>query len=383
MDIHRNVEQLGQIFTPQKIVGKMNHLRRNHGTALEPSAGEGDFLSLLEPSACIELDKELCPDDCLCMDFFDYSIENKFVTIMGNPPYVAFKNIQEGTKNKLRFDLFDKRANLYLFFIEKCFRHLEAQGEIIFITPRDFIKATSSFKLNQLLWDQGTITHFFDLGDKQIFKGFSPTCAVWRYEKDNLTRKTITTKGERNFVCMNGQICFTKKDYSLDFKDLFFVKVGAVSGLDEVFEHPDGNEEFVCSYTRTTNKLKRMYYNVENDYLMQHKDRLLNRRVKKFKEADWWKWGRECHKSDEPRIYVNCKTRAKNPFFLHPCKNYDGSILAIFPTIPMRLEMMRDKLNQIDWEELGFKTGGRYVFTQKTLENVKLPANFNETEMSD
>jgi hypothetical protein len=35
-------------------------------------------------------------------------------------------------------------------------------------------------------------------------------------------------------------------------------------------------------------------------------------------------------------------------------------------------------LNNLDWNELGFKVGGRLCFTQKSLENMELPDYFND-----
>ena len=39
----RNVEQLGQVFTPAKVVAFMLDLCQNKGRVLEPSAGDGAF----------------------------------------------------------------------------------------------------------------------------------------------------------------------------------------------------------------------------------------------------------------------------------------------------------------------------------------------------
>lgn len=82
-----------------------------------------------------------------------------------------------------------------------------------------------------------------------------------------------------------------------------------------------------------------------------------------------------------PRIYVNTKTRNKKPFFLHSCKAYDGSILAIFPKFKVDsrdLEILCEKLNGIDWQELGFVCDGRYLFSQRSLESCNLDFRFNE-----
>ena len=373
-----NVEFLGQVFTREDIVSRMISLIKNGSYILEPSAGDGSFINALSNKNItgIEIDERFTHPKVINMDFFDYSTNNKFPTVIGNPPYVEFKKIFKSTKDKLDKTLFDNRSNLYLFFIEKCFRHLEPGGELIFITPRDFIKLTASIKLNNLLYENGTITHFYDLGDQVVFKGFSPTCSIWRYVKDDYSRRTITNEGEKKFINMGGQFAFVDGNYTINLKDHFFVKVGGVSGLDPIFINENGNKEFVNSETRTTGKTRRMFYNIENDFLLSHKDELLDRRIKTFDESNWYMWGRNYYESDQPRIYVNCKTRISSPFYLHECNNFDGSVLGIFPKYKMDMNKMVDKFNSMNWQELGFKAGGRYIFSQKSLENILLPNNF-------
>jgi adenine-specific DNA methylase len=92
--------------------------------------------------------------------FFAYPTTEQFDTIIGNPPYVRFQDVAVDTKKKLKSQLFDSRSNLFLFFIEKCVRHLKPGGELIFIVPREFIKLTAAKKLNAWLYAQGSITHF-------------------------------------------------------------------------------------------------------------------------------------------------------------------------------------------------------------------------------
>ena len=377
-----NIEELGQVFTPQNVVAQMLTLRKNNGNVLEPSCGNGAFFNNISNCVGIEIDSTHCPQNALNMDFFDYSIDNKFDTIIGNPPYVRYQDINSATKEKLKSSLFDERSNLYLFFIEKCLNHLTDNGELIFITPRDFLKATSSIKLNQYLFSLGTITDIIDLGDSRVFKGFNPNCIIFRFEKGNFSRKTNLHK---EFVCSNGQLLFTDNNYPFAFSDIFFVKVGAVSGNDKIFESEEyGNEDFVCSFTYKTGKTRRMIFNKQNDYLLQHKEDLLQRKIKHFNETNWWQWGRIHYISDEKRIYVNTKTRNKRPFFTHPCNNYDGSILAIFPKNQNgNIEKMCSSLNDVNWDELGFVCDGRYLFSQKSLQNTLLPESFREFYKQD
>lgn len=372
-----NVEQFGQVFTPEFIVAEMLQLRKNNGNVLEPSSGAGAFVKNIPGCIGIELDAKHCNEHSINMDFFDYPTTNKFDTIIGNPPYVRYQDILEDTKKKLKTSLFDERSNLYLFFIEKCIHHLNDKGELIFITPRDFMKATSSIKLNDFIYKNGTITDIIDLGDKRVFSGFSPNCVIWRFEKGNFSRKTNVTK---EFVCCNGQLLFTDTYYPLRFNDVFTVKVGAVSGSDKIFANEIyGNAEFVCSSTYKTGATRKMIFNVKNEYLESHKDVLIKRRIREFNETNWWQWGRLHCMNNDKRIYVNSKTRNKNPFFVHDCKNYDGSVLAIFPKNPNADEkLLCEKLNTVNWFELGFVCDGRHIFAQKSLENSLLPDCFIE-----
>lgn len=377
----KNIKNLGQVFTTEKIVKKMIKLKKNKGSVLEPSCGDGAFFNKIENCIGIEFDKKVCPSNALNMDFFDYSIENKFDTIIGNPPYVKYNNIGQDTKSKLNMSIFDERSNLYLFFIEKCIYHLKPHGELIFIVPRDFIKASSSVKLNKFIYEQGTITYWEELGDKVIFPGFSPNCVIFRFEKNNFSRKCLKDEKEFQFKEMNGQLIFIQGQYNINFSDIFFVKVGAVSGNDQYFNHPDGNTDFVYSKTIETNGTKKMFYNIAAPQLYPYKKILLDRKIKKFNDNNWYHWGRKYYISEKSRIYVNAKTRKSNPFFIHPCTAYDGSILAIFPKKNVSEETlleMRKELNNVNWLELGFQCDGRFIFSQKSLEKSFLPEVFSK-----
>ena len=388
---------LGQFFTPP-IVDCMRQLVRNRGRVLEPACGDGAFLKHFPAALGIEIDPRHAPPNAEVMNFFELSGDEFFATIIGNPPYVRYQDISLGARRLAGNSVLDKRANLYLFFIEKCLRHLEPGGELIFITPRDLLKSTSAVPLNRMLFAEGSITDFIDLGDCRLFEEATPNCAIWRFERGNLSRRTRfatvnATDGSgalerlqwenRRFLEASGHLMFTKNEYPLSFSDIAFVKVGAVSGADDLYVSEEfGNRDFVCSSTVADGRTRRMIWCEPGDPapapLLPHKERLLARGIRKYDESNWWQWGRGYFRSEQERIYVNGKTRLSNPFFVHDCVNYDGSVLAIFPRDPsLDLGALAAALNAVDWNDLGFICDGRFLFTQRSLEQAPLPRSFD------
>jgi len=389
---------LGQFFTPSAIVECMRELVRNKGRTLEPACGDGAFLKHFPDALGIEIDPRHAPPNAEVMNFFELSVDEQFVTIIGNPPYVRHQDISPGTLRLAGSSVLDKRSNLYLYFIEKCLRHLAPGGELIFITPRDFLKSTSAVPINRILFAEGTITDFIDLGDTHLFEAATPNCAIWRFERGNLSRLTRFTRIDntngagtlknphwqnRRFIEASGHLMFTRDKYPLRLSDVAFVKVGAVSGADEIFINNEfGNRDFVCSSTVSDGKTQRMIWcepgTPPPTALIPHKDRLLARRIRKFNEHNWWQWGRSDYQSAQKRIYVNGKTRQPKPFFVHDCVNYDGSVLAIFPRDPsIDIGALSEALNAVDWNDLGFVCDGRFLFTQRSLEQAPLPQSFD------
>lgn len=392
-----DVASLGQVFTPPAVVRAMLALRRNAGRVLEPACGDGAFLRELPGAVGIELDPAHCPPGALNVDFFAYPDAERFDTIIGNPPYVRFRDIPEATRARLAGEGLDARANLFLYFISKCLRHLAPGGELIFITPRDFLKSTSAVNLNRRLYAQGTITDAIELGDARVFEGAVPNCLIWRFEKDRFDRRVRfadvgSRAGQsdlaaprwqtRHLVECAGHLMFAREEYPLRLSDIAAVKVGAVSGLDAVYADPEhGNRDFVCSETARTGRTRRMIWCEPGEpppaALLSQRERLLARRIRRFDESNWWHWGRGYHRSGRPRVYVNSRTRGTRPFFLHPCLAYDGSVLALFPHAPdVDVAALAAALNEVDWAALGFVCDGRYLFTQRSLENAPLPAGF-------
>ena len=125
--------------------------------------------------------------------------------------------------------------------------------------------------------------------------------------------------------------------------------------------------------TKKTGETKKAHYTTEpTEYLEQHKEKLLSRKIKTFNENNWWEWGRKIRHIDGDKIYVNNKTRDEKPFFTNESGWFDGSILALVPKEENKYSItdLLDILNHNNWEEQGFKVGGRLIFGQRSLSNA-------------
>ncbi|MHA2365945.1 MAG: Eco57I restriction-modification methylase domain-containing protein [Candidatus Hodarchaeales archaeon] len=196
------IKSKGQYFTPSFIASFMVSFISHDTSApiLEPSAGQGVFLKSLydhgfQNLTAIELDNSLTNVSdipIIYKDFFDYSIENKFDIIIGNPPYIRWKNQSKDQRKKLIERTFwGKRMNgltdILQPFIFKSVDHLNPEGELIFITPKFWIQTLHSRPLRHFLSNQGQITHYIDLNERKVFQGVSLNLIIFKFVKNSLS----------------------------------------------------------------------------------------------------------------------------------------------------------------------------------------------------
>lgn len=359
-------ENLGQFYTPNHIVDLMINLIQNDGIIIEPSCGPGAFLNKLPATTIgIELDPSVAHSKAIIMDYFDY--HQKADTIIGNPPYVRYQDILPTTKTKLSNN-FDNRSNLYLFFIEHSIDLLNDNGELIFIVPRDFIKTTSSLKLNTRLFQEGGFSFWEEFGDEKIFDDAAPNVVIFRWVKG--ASHTIPVSIYNGYLTFSEKNTEKKKVY---LNTLFDIFVGGASGANGVFIEDSGNIDLVVSDTKRTGNTKKAHYvDAPTEYLEKHKNTLISRRIRSFNEKNWWEWGRRIRHIKGPKIYVNNKTRDMKPFFTNESGWFDGSVLALVPkeNNQNNIEDLINILNDTDWDSQGFLVGGRLIFGQRSLSNA-------------
>lgn len=331
-----NKKNFAQFFTPHKLCSKMVDLCQNvGGRVLEPSCGDNRMVAALrvrnfsDNITSIELDAGVIADpDTIHMDFFEVPLEATYNCIIANPPYIANKSIPESTRNLPIFKELQARVsrltNLYNLFILKAVMHLEEDGELVFIVPRDWTNCTSGIEVRRFMDSQGVVTKFVDLSDRKIFRDAQPDTCVFRYVKgfkesavlklvgDNYIDVGVTGERLGNFAKVHvGCVAKNKKEAIID-------GTLPILGSNRQVEHYHSCTEWI----RPPNGIR-------------------------------------C------QLFVNCKTRQEKPFFTTEAHmEFDGSLLGIECEDPKSL---CDRLNAVDWRQQGMKHGGRFIFSQRVL----------------
>lgn len=378
-------KELGQYFTISSTLQDFvfDKVKHKSSCLLEPSFGAGHLLKKFKqenddyPMVCCELDKSIEPvisfNACQTViygDFTQQKLGTKFKTIVGNPPYVK-----------------QKSGNLYIKFIELCYDYLDDDGEMIFIVPSDFIKLTTAASIIDKMTQTGSFTDFLFPHNEKLFEGASVDVVVFRYEKGHMNSKASVNGKEMHCNVINGIITFTENQVSgFQIDSMFDVYVGLVSGKDEVYRVPFGNidvltdKESIAKYVFAE---KFPTKNAEiNAHLLAHKDELMNRKIKKFSENNWFEWGAPRNISSIRKlwgkscIYMKNMTRSKEVAFIGNVQYFGGTLLCLVP----KKEMTKKKLHDIvgylnsDAFQTNYMYSGRFKIGHKQISSAIVPS---------
>lgn len=190
-------KSLGQNFTPQAIVDFMISLisKDTNSEILEPSAGKGIFIERLKNFGyknidAYEIDPTLCKSNSkiICKDFMFVKQDKKYDLVIGNPPYVRWKNLPERTRKfLLSSDFWNRRVNrlsdLLQTFIYKGVDMLKEGGELIFITPYFWVQSLHATNLRNFLINKGYFEEFIYFGEHKLFEDASTNFIIFRFVK--------------------------------------------------------------------------------------------------------------------------------------------------------------------------------------------------------
>jgi adenine-specific DNA-methyltransferase len=377
---------LGQYFTTHVLLKEKvaEFILNSPDNILEPSMGRGDLVifikernptitfDMYEIDPIIQVLDKIQKDAVIYGDFIKQPITKRYRTIIGNPPYIR-----------------TKKGNLYIDFIEKCYNLLDDDGELIFIVPSDFLKLTSASKLLNVMMTHGTFTHIFHPNNEKMFENASIDIIIFRYCKnDSIDKKVLYNDKLLYITNSDGLITFGEEENnnSLMFKDCFDIYVGIVSGKEEVYKNEEhGNIKVLNGENKIDTYIYIENFPCENEnvnaYLLQYKNALIERGIRKFNETNWFEWGAPRNITTinknigEDCIYINNIMRKSNVAFLGKVQYFGGGLLMLKPKKKCNLHNILSYMNS-DTFKYNFMFSGRFKIGHRSLSNSFIPNEF-------
>ncbi len=405
-------KELGQVFTPVDIIEHMItttdiiewYENNPYLKILDPACGTGEFLlkvfqvihqHMMEKSAYYEsrlqinksqfknhliennlfgyekdyftsklaiMNISILSNSCKTPFIFneDYLFHNKDIKydiIIGNPPYIGHKNLEQSYKTKLKehFQVFNDKSDIYYCFFEKGYFDLTEKGVLSYITSRYFIEANYSEKLRAFISKHYTIKHITDYAGYNPFSNanVSPLIITLIKEKND-SLATIKRQGmdqsykikqsvfhQRTWQLANenvsGLINKIKQQASFRIADIYEFNQGIITGLDKAFIV---NDKIIETYGLETELLKKWIkgsllkskltsesynqykliytngYPIEKypniyKYLSEYKDRLGRRRecIRGYREWYHLQWPRDEQLFEREKIIFPYKSK--------------------------------------------------------------------------
>ena len=386
-DSDKNIKhKLGQYFTKNSQLKEkvFEFILNEPFNILEPSIGQGDLIvfitdkmpnitfDMYEIDTKIKLLDKIEKNKVIYGDFMKQTVAKTYKTIVGNPPYVK-----------------TKKGNLYIDFIEKCYTLLDDNGELIFIVPSDFLKLTSASKLLNRMMENGTFTHIFHPHNEKMFKNASIDVIVFRYCKNKLIEKKVLYNDKLLFITnSNGLITFGKEENSniVMFKDYFDIYVGLVSGKENVYKNEKlGNIEVLNSENKVEKYIYIKNFPCDNEkinkHLLKHKKELIERKIRKFNESNWFEWGAPRNINTinnnlgKDCIYICNLTRKSNVSFVSKVNYFGGGLIMLKPKKECNLNNIVLYMNSNAFKD-NFMFSGRFKIGHRQICNSYIPSEY-------
>ena len=230
-------KKYGQYFTPKVVAEFMVGLAdiSENSNILEPSCGEGVFLEILlnkgfKNLIAYEIDKELnCKFPFIRFEsFVSADIKEKFDLIIGNPPYIRWKNLENELKQELSTNLiwikyFNSLCDYLYIFILKSIELLKENGQLIFICPEYWMNTTHSVSLRNYMVQNGCFEEIYHFNETPVFDNVSVSIVIFKFVKRKINTKIKVAKFYANqkltFEILN------RLQHQLPLKDAEYLQV--------------------------------------------------------------------------------------------------------------------------------------------------------------
>ncbi|MEN9912448.1 MAG: hypothetical protein RI956_892, partial [Pseudomonadota bacterium] len=238
--------KFGQYFTPKVVADFMIEMANisEKSRILEPSCGKGVFLDLLKQKGfndltAFEIDQELAQKfDCVKYEsFVSAKIDEKFDLIIGNPPYIRWKNLEDELKQELSNNpiwnkYFNSLCDYLYIFILKSIELLNENGELIFICPEYWMNTTHSISLRNYMVQNGYFEEIYHFNETPIFDKVTVSIVIFKFIKSKQKKDKTCTEQSRSIKVAkfyaNQKLTnetLQKLKFQVELKDAEYLKV--------------------------------------------------------------------------------------------------------------------------------------------------------------
>ena len=146
----------------------------------------------------IEIDKDLIEknSNIINTSFIKCDFKNQFDIVIGNPPYIRWKNLESDLKKELATDkLWQNYCNSLCdyssIFILKSIEALKEQGELVFITSDYWFTTTHAKKIRNYILENGYIESIYHFNETPIFEKVNASFVIFKFIKDTTKKPNI------------------------------------------------------------------------------------------------------------------------------------------------------------------------------------------------
>lgn len=428
---------LGQYFTPTGIAKTMVSLisKPKSASILEPSAGHGVFLQELRRQkfknlCAVEIDPRL-PNlsdvDITYDNFLTWRPAQSYDVIIGNPPYVRWKNVPDRLKEDLRSNRCNSLMDLLHAFIYKSLDMLSADGELIFITPDYWMRTMHTADLRNKFLSQGHFEQIIRYGEQPVFKRIASSIIIFKFVKNHHGRGVAVKDQENSLQYRTRQFCpdtawsllpnstrrridmIKKACGSHTLGEIAQIGNGMVSGLDRAFRLHTTRHLTPMELKRTirvikAHQLEKYTHSGHTSYMqLETSDNIrdypnfhaqlrplkprLEKRYKYPNNPKWFEWSflrnYSMMRTEREKILVPCKERINKKRlvrFSYAHGDYfasqDVTAIALMPHVKESIKYVLAALNSgitYEWiESMGLRRGGVAEFSERPLSEIPI-----------
>lgn len=354
--------------------------------------------------------------DVLCDDALsNHKYDGKMDYVLGNPPYVRVHNLGEKF-NSIKNFYFSQEGmtDLFIVFYEIGIRMLSETGILGYITPSSFFNSLAGTTMRKELINKKLLAKVVDLKHYQAFDATAYTTIIildkskanydidyYQFDEKNKIPYYVDTLNVNDFY-ISGKYHFAKKEdlvaiskiYSNYGKSDIMVKNGYATLCDKVFINDfDFDSKFIIPVIKASKGIKtKIFFPYTDDgfllsedeiksdvnmyaYLLEHKERLLQRSNEKDNNKYWYAFGRSQAINDtfKDKLAINSLIRDENDFKFVDAPAGTGiysGLYIISETIP--ITEIKKALNSKEFISyvslLGkYKSGRYYTFSSKDV----------------